>query len=153
MNLEELYQSVILDHAKRPRNHGPLPEPCQKAHGDNPTCGDEVTVYLQLSPEGIIEGLKFDGQGCAISQASASLMTVKLKGKTYEEALQMLNTFHDHLTGRSADPLPSNFGDLIALAGVRQFPQRVKCATLSWNALRQILQENSTHRGDTERAE
>lgn len=141
MDLEELYQTVILDHARRPRNHGPLPEPCQKARGDNPTCGDEVTVYLHVDSEGKIEGLKFDGQGRAISQASASLMTVKLKGKTKEEALGMLYTFHDHLTGKTSEDLPGNFGDLIALAGVRKFPQRVKCATLSWNALKQLLQE------------
>jgi nitrogen fixation protein NifU and related proteins len=140
MDLEELYQTVILDHARRPRNYGTLPEPCRKAKGDNPSCGDEVTVYLQLSPEGVIEALKFDGQGCAISQASASLMTLKLKNKNKDEALEIVKAFHDHLVGNTNETLPINFGDLVALAGVRKFPQRVKCATLSWNALKQILQ-------------
>ncbi|NJK91029.1 MAG: SUF system NifU family Fe-S cluster assembly protein [Blastochloris sp.] len=141
MHLEELYQTVILDHAKRPRNYGPLPEPCQKVQGDNPLCGDEVTLHLKMNGEDRIEALKFEGQGCAISQASASLMTVKLKGKSRQEALQLLDTFHSHLTGENPAPLPESYGDLLALAGVKQFPQRVKCATLSWNALRTLLTE------------
>lgn len=139
MELEELYQTVILDHARRPRNYGPLPQPCQQVLADNPTCGDEVTVYLQLSVEGIIEALTFDGQGCAISQASASLMTLKLIGKKGQEALLMIEEFQNHLTGESRQELPENFGDLRALAGVRKFPQRVNCATLSWNGLKQLL--------------
>lgn len=139
MEFEEIFQTVILDHARRPRNYGSLPEPCQRVLVENPTCGDEVTVYLQLSIEGKIEALKFDGQGCAISQASASLMTLKLKGKTCEEALLIIKQFQNHLTGESIDELPESFGDLRALAGVRKFPQRVMCTTLSWSGLKQLL--------------
>ncbi|MDZ4788309.1 MAG: SUF system NifU family Fe-S cluster assembly protein [Blastochloris sp.] len=141
LDLEELYQSVILDHSRRPRNRGVLPQPCQKASGDNPACGDEVTIYLRLDLENKIEAIQFEGQGCAISQASASLMTVKLKGKTIPEAHEILTLFQNHLTAKTEEELPDTFGNLKALAGVRKFPQRVKCATLAWNALKQILQE------------
>ena len=141
MNLDELYQTVVLDHAQRPRNYGEMPQASIFVQGDNPTCGDEITVYLKLSPEGKIEEIKFTGSGCAISQASTSLMTVKTKGKTREEALLLNEAFHQMLTAPTPPAPPKGFGDLQIFEGVRKFPQRVKCATLGWNALKQALLE------------
>lgn len=141
MNLDELYQTVILDHAQRPRNYGELPQATVFVQGDNPTCGDEVTVYLKISPDQKIEDIKFKGAGCAISQASTSLMTLKVKGKTCAEALALNDVFHDMLAAPEVPPLPPGFGDLKLLEGVRKFPQRVKCATLGWNAMKQAILE------------
>ncbi|MDR1145589.1 MAG: SUF system NifU family Fe-S cluster assembly protein [Verrucomicrobiales bacterium] len=140
MNLDELYQTVVLDHARRPRNFGDLPQASAVAEGVNPSCGDEVTVSVKLAADGDkIEDIKFKGAGCAISQASASMMTVKLKGKTRAEALAFEHVFHDMLTAATLPVYPQGFGDLQILEGVRKFPQRVKCATLGWNALKQAL--------------
>lgn len=136
--LEELYQQVILDHSRRPRNKGEIPGGIH-VHGDNPSCGDEIDLSVQFSPEGAVEDVKFTGQGCAISQASASLMTLKLKGKPRAEAEAMLAAFHDLVTTEVADP-PKSLGDLRLMAGVRKFPQRVKCAMLAWRAFEQALQ-------------
>jgi nitrogen fixation protein NifU and related proteins len=142
MNLDELYQTVILDHAQRPRNYGELPQATVFIEGNNPQCGDEVTVYLKLSEDrNKIDDIKFKGAGCAISQASTSLMTVKLKGKTREEAMKFEKVFHDMMTAVTPPEYPQGFGDLQILEGVRKFPQRVKCATLGWNALKQALEE------------
>jgi nitrogen fixation NifU-like protein len=142
MNLDELYQTVILDHAQRPRNFGVVPQATAVAEGLNPSCGDEVTVSVKLSADRqTIDDIKFKGAGCAISQASASLMTVKLKGKSRAEALAFEQTFHDMMTAATLPAYPPGFGDLRILEGVRKFPQRVKCATLGWNALRQALGE------------
>lgn len=138
--LEELYQQVILDHSRRPRNFGNLPEGVQ-VRGDNPSCGDEIELSVKFGPAGEVEDLKFTGQGCAISQASASLMTMKLKGKPRTEAEAMLNAFHDLVTTDVAEP-PKSLGDLRLMAGVRKFPQRVKCAMLAWRAFEQSLQGN-----------
>lgn len=144
MELDELYQAVILDHAKRPRNYGELPDADALVHADNPSCGDELTLYVKFSPEsGAIEDVKFTGQGCAISQASASLMTTRLRGKTRQQAQELGVIFHDLVTAPgepAADiPPPGELGDAGLLQGVRRFPQRVKCATLAWNALKQAL--------------
>jgi nitrogen fixation NifU-like protein len=140
MNLDELYQTVILDHARHPRNYGELSPATAYAEGSNPSCGDEVTIYIKLDAAGEkIEDIKFKGAGCAISQASSSLMTVKLKGKTLAEALKFEQTFHDMMTAATLPEYPPGFGDLQILEGVRKFPQRVKCATLGWNALKQAL--------------
>jgi len=136
--LEELYQQVILDHSRRPRNKGEIAGGIH-VHGDNPSCGDEIDLSVQFSPEGAVEDVKFTGQGCAISQASASLMTLKLKGKPRAEAEAMLAAFHDLVTTEVADP-PKSLGDLRLMAGVRKFPQRVKCAMLAWRAFEQALQ-------------
>lgn len=138
--LEELYQQVILDHSRRPRNFGNLPEGVQ-VRGDNPSCGDEIELSVKFGPGGDVEDLKFTGHGCAISQASASLMTMKLKGKPRAEAEAMLNAFHDLVTTDVAEP-PKSLGDLRLMAGVRKFPQRVKCAMLAWRAFEQSLQGN-----------
>lgn len=138
MNLEELYQEIILDHSKRPRNFGPLPDATVTVKGDNPSCGDEVELAVKLSPE-TIEAVKFTGHGCAICMASASLMTLKVKGKPREEATAMVRTFRDMLVLVEEPEVPESFGDLQVFAAVRRFPQRVKCATLAWRALEQAL--------------
>lgn len=129
-DLSELYQQVILDHNKRPRNRGALPTANRVAHGDNPSCGDQCSVYLRLDGDRISD-ISFDGSGCAISQASASLMTTQLKGKTAAEAEKLFEEFHEIVTsGRE----PEEISDLAAFAGVHAFPARIKCATLGWHA-------------------
>ncbi len=139
--LEELYQSVILDHSKRPRNFGEIAEGAVHVHGDNPSCGDEIHLHVKFGADGKVEDVKFTGQGCAISQASASMMTLKLKGKPRGEATAMLAAFHDVVTIEVAEP-PKMLGDLRLLAGVRKFPQRVKCAMLAWRAFEQALAQS-----------
>ena len=143
--LEELYQSVILDHSKRPRNHGTIAEGAVQVRGDNPSCGDEIVLQVKFGAEGQVEDVKFTGQGCAISQASASLMTMKLKGRSRAEATEMLRAFHDLVTIEVADP-PKMLGDLRLMQGVRKFPQRVKCAMLAWRAFEQAME--SADRGE-----
>ena len=140
--LEELYQEVILDHSRRPRNFGELPDAVVRVHGDNPACGDEIHLAVKFSGNGGLEEIKFTGHGCAISQASASLMTMKLKGKSREETMSILRAFHDLVTMEVNDD-PKNLGDLRVMRGVRKFPQRVKCAMLPWRALEQALQQTS----------
>lgn len=130
-DLTDLYQSVILDHNRRPRNRGKLPTANRVAHGDNPSCGDQCTVYLRLDGERISD-ISFEGSGCAISQASASLMTLNLKGKTVPEAEAIYADVHQLVTTGKVDE--DNLSDLAALAGVHQFPARIKCATLGWHA-------------------
>ena len=143
--LEELYQQVILDHSRRPRNVGEITDGAVHVHGDNPSCGDEIHLHVKFAADGGIEDLKFTGQGCAISQASASLMTMKVKGRSRADAETMLHSFHDLVTTEVSEP-PKMLGDLRLLQGVRKFPQRVKCAMLSWRALEQALGANQ---GDT----
>jgi nitrogen fixation NifU-like protein len=139
--LEELYQEVILDHSRRPRNFGELPDAAVRVHGDNPACGDEIHLGVKFDASGGLEQIKFTGHGCAISQASASLMTMKLKGKSRAETEQMLRAFHDLVTADRSDG-SKMLGDLQVMRGVRKFPQRVKCAMLPWRALEQALQQN-----------
>ncbi|MCX6952528.1 MAG: SUF system NifU family Fe-S cluster assembly protein [Verrucomicrobia bacterium] len=135
-DLTELYQQVILDHNRRPRNRGKLPTANRVAHGDNPTCGDQCSVYLRVAPAATggpdrIAEISFDGSGCAISQASASLMTTQVKGKTADEVAALYKEFHEIVTtGKS----PEEISDLAAFAGVHAFPARIKCATLGWHA-------------------
>lgn len=142
MDLEELYQAVILDHSRRPRNFGALEKPDVLVHGDNPACGDEIHLGVQFGPDGKLEEIKFSGQGCAISQASASMMTMKLKGKSREEATDMARTFKNLVTSEEAEHSKS-LGDLQLLQGVRKFPQRVKCAMLAWRAIEQALAQTA----------
>ena len=130
-DLTDLYQSVILDHNRRPRNYKVLPTANRVGTGNNPLCGDEVTVYVELAGDRI-KDISFQGSGCAISQASASLMTLNLKGKTIAEAEAIYADIHKLVTTGKVDE--DNFSDLAALAGVHQFPARIKCATLSWHA-------------------
>jgi len=134
-DLQELYQEVILDHNRRPRNFRAIEEG-QKAEGFNPLCGDRLTVYLQIE-NGRIQDVSFQGSGCAISKASASLMTESVKGKTIEEADALFQRFHRMITRppEDADIPDGDLGKLSVFAGVRQFPIRVKCASLPWHAL------------------
>ena len=136
--LEELYQEVILDHSRRPRNFGDLADAAVRVHGDNPACGDEIHLGVKFGTDDRLQEIKFSGHGCAISQASASLMTIKLKGKSRADALEMLRAFRDLVTGETAEA-PQMLGDLRLMKGVRQFPQRVKCAMLAWRAVEQAL--------------
>jgi nitrogen fixation NifU-like protein len=131
--LQDLYQEVILDHNKRPRNFRAL-EDGRRADGYNPLCGDRLTVYLRVDND-VIRDVTFQGAGCAISKASASLMTESVKGKTIAEANELLERFHQMITAPPETPL-GNLGKLTVLAGVRQFPVRVKCASLAWHTLR-----------------
>ena len=140
--LEELYQEVILDHSRRPRNFGALEKPDVLVHGDNPACGDEIHLGVQFGADGALQEIKFSGLGCAISQASASMMTMKLKGKSRAEAAEMGRTFKDLVTGEATKP-SRKLGDLQLLQGVRKFPQRVKCAMLPWRAIEQALAQTA----------
>ncbi len=139
-DLTDLYQQVILDHNKRPRNRGRLPTANRVAHGDNPSCGDQCSVYLRLDG-GRISDISFDGSGCAISQASASLMTTQLKGKSAGEAETLYRQFHNIVTTGEA---PEEISDLAAFAGVHAFPARIKCATLGWHAALNALKGDAT---------
>ena len=144
VELEELYQEVILDHSRKPRNFGELANAAVVVHGDNPACGDEIHLAVRFGDNGSLEDIKFTGHGCAISQASASMMTMKLKGKSRDETMSMLQTFRDLVTGNDDTPADARkLGDLQLLEGVRKFPQRVKCAMLPWRAVEQALQQTS----------
>lgn len=145
--LRELYQQVILDHNRAPRNFGKLDHPTHSAEGDNPLCGDHIDLYLEIE-NGVIKNIAFEGKGCAISKASASLMTSVLKGKTLEEARQLFEEFHDLVT-QDADPDFEKLGKLAVFAGVRAFPVRVKCASLAWHTMLQAL-KNSKEAASTE---
>lgn len=135
--LTDLYQEIILDHNKRPRNYRVIPECTCQAEGNNPLCGDEVKVFVQVD-DGRLSDVAFQGQGCAISRASASMMTGKTKGCTETEARAMSGQVRDMLIGPEAEP-PRELGDLAALSGVRKFPARIKCAMLPWHALEAAL--------------
>jgi nitrogen fixation NifU-like protein len=135
--LQELYQQVILDHSRSPRNFFKLDVANRIAEGHNPLCGDRVTVYLLLE-SGVIRDVSFQGEGCAISKASASMMTEMLKGKTREEAQGIFNKFHDMVT--TGTPNLDDLGKLGVFAGVNKFPMRVKCAILPWHAIAATLE-------------
>jgi len=137
--LRDLYQEVILDHNRRPRNFGPLPAANRQAEGYNPLCGDKVTVFLDVE-DGRIADLSFQGAGCAISTASASLMTEALKGRTVDAARELFQDFH-HLVTMGAGEGSPELGKLAVFGGVREFPMRVKCATLAWHTLLAALEE------------
>jgi nitrogen fixation NifU-like protein len=157
--LEDLYREIILDHYRNPRNRGELDTPpAHRVEGFNPLCGDEIVVYVQVDDEGRIDDIKIGGQGCSISQSSASMMSSAVKGKTVEEARALTRAFKALMTihesrldggdGSGTDtPTPDpevKLGDLEALQGVVKFPVRIKCATLSWNTLGQGLDEVAT---------
>ncbi|KXB31809.1 iron-sulfur cluster assembly scaffold protein [Dechloromonas denitrificans] len=135
--LRDLYQETIIDHARRPRNFGPLPEASHQAEGFNPLCGDRLTLRLKVVG-GLIEDARFEGVGCAISTASASLMTEALKGLSEQQAETLFLGFHSMLTG-GIPVSGSLLGKLEVLTGVREFPSRIKCATLAWHALHAAL--------------
>jgi nitrogen fixation NifU-like protein len=150
--LRELYQEVILDHGKRPRNLRALSDATCQAHGRNPLCGDQLTVYLKVGHNGLVEDASFVGKGCAISVASASLMTELIRGKTEAHARLLFERFHEMATGKDdVGEIPPELEDdlerLQVLSGVRQYPVRVKCATLAWHTMTAALnggQEVST---------
>lgn len=140
MDLGNLYQDVILEHNRNPRNWGELSPPSERADGRNPMCGDEVTVWLKLDGDRISE-VSFVGTGCAISKASASMMTQAVKGKTVAEAESTFEQFHAMVTGHHASPgTDPMLGKLKVFAGVARFPARVKCASLSWHAMKEALE-------------
>ncbi len=136
-DLDDLYQEVVLDHNRRPRNSGRLASANREADGYNPLCGDRVTVYLEVR-DNVITDISFEGTGCAISTASASLMTEGLKGKTLDEARALFDGFHGLVT-EGADGDPSGLGKLVVFSGVCRFPARVKCATLAWHTVKAAM--------------
>ena len=135
--LRDLYQEVILEHAKAPRNYREQGEPAAKAEGYNPLCGDRCTVFINTQGD-VIQDISFQGNGCAISKASASMMTQSLKGKTLQEAEEMFKSFHGMVTGKKREG-GADMGKLKVFAGVSEFPARVKCATLAWHTLEAAL--------------
>ena len=137
--LSELYQQVILDHNKKPRNFRKLENANHTAEGYNPLCGDHLTIYLDLE-DGLVKEVGFEGSGCAISKASASMMTQAVKGKSKEQAESLFKEFHSMVTGELNEEIEENsLGNLKIFAGVREFPVRVKCATLPWHTLQAAL--------------
>jgi len=144
MNLKQLYQDIILEHGKSPRNLGKCEGYSHEAKGYNPLCGDKVHVYLKLDNEKKVEGLTFEGDGCAISLASASIMTELVKGKSFDEAKEIMNAFLDMIKNTSKIQSKQLDEDqktkLMSLSGVKQFPMRVKCATLSWHTLNSAIE-------------
>ncbi len=142
-DLKQLYQDVIVDHNRSPRNFGTIEHADWKLEGFNPLCGDRLTLYVNMDGD-TIRDIRFDGSGCAISVASASLMTEAIKGKTVKQAKQTFNDFHHLLTAEDAEPDLERFGKLAALAGVREYPSRVKCASLCWHTLHAIIDGNAT---------
>ncbi len=138
--LSELYQQVILDHNKKPRNFHKLESANRRAEGFNPLCGDQLTVYMQME-DGLVQDVSFEGSGCAISKAAASMMTQAVKGKTREDALSLFNEFHLMVTGElDEEATPNHLGRLKIFAGVRDYPARVKCASLSWHTMHAALE-------------
>jgi len=139
--LRDLYQDVILDHGKRPRNFHAI-EGARRALGHNPLCGDQLTVYLVVKDD-VIEDVAFEGTGCAISTAAASMMTQALKGKTRAEAEHLFHVYHEVVTGqRDVEEAADELGKLAVFAGVSEFPVRVKCATLAWHTLNAALEDD-----------
>ncbi len=138
-NLRDLYQDVIIDHNRSPRNYHPLEHANHKAEGFNPLCGDKLTLYLIIE-DNKIKDASFEGAGCAISTASASLMTENIKNKTLQEAEQIFHDFHLMVTNDNAE-ITERLGKLAVLAGVKEFPARVKCATLAWHTLESALHD------------
>ncbi|MGA3211418.1 MAG: Fe-S cluster assembly sulfur transfer protein SufU [Terriglobales bacterium] len=136
-DLRDLYQELILEHSKHPRNYHALPGASRKVEGFNPLCGDHFTVYLKLDGDTLTD-ISFEGAGCAISKSSASVMTQALKGKNKQEAEELFNKFHDLVTGKS-QATTEDLGKLAAFSGVSEFPVRVKCAILAWHAVHEAL--------------
>lgn len=143
MDLRELYQEIIVDHSRRPRNFGPLEDATHHAEGHNPLCGDQLVLALKVGDDGKVTDARFEGQGCAISTASASTMTEAVKGHTVEELHALFEAFHNLVTGK---PLPAGapeLGKLEAFAGVSEFPMRVKCASLAWHTMEAALKKKA----------
>lgn len=147
--LQELYRQVILDHNRNPRNFGALEDATRVVAGVNPLCGDKMTLYVKLL-DGKIEDVRFQGTGCAISVASSSLMTERVKGLRVDEALQLFAKVHDLLTGPREHEPAADLEKLAALGGVREFPSRVKCASLGWHALKSAVADDAATNVTTE---
>lgn len=140
-DLRELYQQIILDHNKSPKNYGKIVNCSHASEGYNPLCGDHIKIYAQVE-DGIIKDIKFEGEGCAIAKASGSIMTALLKGKTVEEAEKLFKTFQDLITSEVDSEVDlNNLGKLAVFAGVREFPTRVKCAGLAWHTVKAAIDE------------
>ena|SRR3989338_9385569 len=138
----ELYQQVILEHNKKPRNFHPIENPSHTAEGYNPLCGDHLSVYLKVNTDSVIEDVSFVGDGCAISKASASMMTTSLKGKKVNEAKELFDQFHKLVLGElKPDRDPNILGKLAIFSGVWQYPARAKCATLAWHTMKGALNQ------------
>ena len=148
-DLRDLYQELILDHSRHPSNFRAMPDATRSVEGDNPLCGDHLRLFVRLQGERIAD-ISFEGSGCAISVASASLLTEWIKGTTVAEAEALFHKVHRQLTTGEDAADEAELGELAALAGVRQFPMRVKCATLSWHALRAALQDEIADQVSTE---
>jgi nitrogen fixation NifU-like protein len=140
IEIGDLYQELIVDHSRRPRNFGRLEHATHQAEGFNPLCGDKVRVYVNLEND-VVRDLSFEGEGCAISKASASLMTESIKGKSKMEVENLFSRFRDLVTGKAGEP--ADLGKLAVFSGLRGFPVRVKCATLVWHTLRAALEQTS----------
>ncbi|WP_438349592.1 Fe-S cluster assembly sulfur transfer protein SufU [Paenibacillus sp. FA6] len=138
MKLDDLYRQVIMDHYKNPRNKGKFEEGAITVDLNNPTCGDKISLQLKVN-NGVVEDARYTGDGCSISMSSASMMTAAVKGKTLEEAKEMIARFSELMQGK--DVQFDDYEDIEALSGVNKFPARIKCATLSWNALRKVIDE------------
>ena len=150
--LRELYQEVILDHSRHPRHHGVLESASHKAEGYNPLCGDRVTVYLRLDRDGRVDDIKFEGKGCAISQASASMMTQLLKGRSQADAERLMTGFLHLVKGEEASGLSEDDRETLdVMSGISEFPMRVKCATLAWHTYKNAVEEgkNAVEEGAT----
>lgn len=143
--LRELYQEVILDHSRHPRHYGAMDRASHKAEGYNPLCGDRVTVYLQLGADGRVADIKFEGKGCAISQASASMMTEMLKGRSQADAEKLMEGFLHLVKGGDAPGLSEDDREILdVMSGISEFPMRVKCATLAWHTYKNAVEEGAT---------
>jgi len=139
-NLDTLYRQVIMDHYKTPRNRGVLEDSSMTVDMNNPTCGDRIRIQLKIE-DGVVKDAKFEGEGCSISLASASMMTQAIKGKKLEDALRMSKLFSDMMLGKELDAGELDLGDIEALQGVSKFPARIKCATLAWKAMEKGVHE------------
>jgi nitrogen fixation NifU-like protein len=152
-DLRDLYQELIVDHSKKPRNFRDMPDANRAADGFNPLCGDKLRLYLKIDENDIIQDVSFKGSGCAISTASASIMTAMLKGQSVERARDLFETFHQMVTRPTAELDPADagigLGKMAVFAGVNEFPARVKCATLPWHTLKNAL-ENKQEAAQTE---
>lgn len=142
-NLDTLYRQVIMDHYKSPRNKGNLDGSVLIAEMNNPSCGDRIEVHIKINDDQVIEDIKFDGEGCSISMASASMMTQAIKGQKLEDALKMSELFSQMMLGQEIDSGPLELGDIEALQGVSQFPARINCATLGWKSMEKSVKESN----------
>jgi nitrogen fixation NifU-like protein len=145
VGLDELYKEVILDHYKNPRNKRALPAATVSRRKNNPLCGDDIALHAELTDDQVME-VAFEGQGCSISQASASMLTEAVKGRKLEDAAHLASEFRAMMQG-SVDPDEDEFGDLVALKGVVRYPVRIKCAVLAWDVLQEALEDQAAHRG------